>query len=81
MFKIFVYIIGLQKNARVAQQEAHYSQTVQNLLRLTCVRAKVIEVGNERQQGVPEPTLLTELLLQEVCVNLSAHARAAPGGF
>lgn len=32
MFIIFVYITGLQKNARVAQQEGHYSHTAQNLL-------------------------------------------------
>lgn len=55
-----------------------------SLTGLSCVRAEVIAVGNEKQKEVPEhegPTLLTELLLQEVCVNLSARARTAPGGF
>lgn len=46
--------------------------------------AKATELGNEVQKVGTEkewPILLTELLLQEVCVNLSAYMHLAPVGF
>ena len=46
--------------------------------------AKVTELRNEMQKVITEKEwhiLLTELLLQEVCVNLSAYVHIAPVGF
>lgn len=50
----------------------------------TAITANVISLGNEMQKVTSKKEwhiLLTELLLQEVCVNLSAYKHAVPLGF
>lgn len=83
MFVTNIYLKGLQKNARNAAEEGRRSHTAQNLSQ-DGITANVISLGNEMQKVTSKKEwhiLLTELLLQEVCVNLSAYMHAVPLGF